>query len=435
MRIKLIVIAVSCVAAIRMADRGLAQQTSGVASKPETVKKTADPFLNGPPFKFDQVVRLLHQSAIPLRRRKEAIQRRGLAFSLSPAGLDKLKAAGASEEMLDVIKSKAKPETASATPSVAPAPAPLPPSPPKRPPAGKLAIRCAPAECEVSLNETPRGVTQDGTLEVPEVPIGQWTVDFKKKGYLDRQTTVTVEPDSTVSVSEALVPNRATQEAFGAELFQKVLNAIGSPSEKAVEASGSATTWSCEGRSVRWTLWMRNQPDRALFQIMPGAKSSKDSLREIAFVGGQYTNGKKLKGQEAVELAADAGLIRDNQLSALITTLGTPDFKILANRVAPADGEPFAMVAEGAAAKISITLGDDLLPRQVQIATTTGAGAGTVSYSDYFKSENISYPKTMQIKPDGWQHAIEVHFDKVTIKPKLSELDYKPRKKPVPDLN
>src|SRR5271155_3020406 len=130
MRIKAIVRAVLCAAAIFVTERGglAADQTSGVASKPATSHKGADPFLNGPPFKFDQVLRLLRQSAIPLRRRKEAIQHRGLAFSLSPAGLDKLKAAGASEDMLDVIKSKAKPETASVSTSLAPVPPP--PAPP-----------------------------------------------------------------------------------------------------------------------------------------------------------------------------------------------------------------------------------------------------------------------------------------------------------------
>jgi len=441
MRIKAIVRAVLCAAAIFVTERGglAADQTSGVASKPATSHKGADPFLNGPPFKFEQVLRLLRQTAIPLRRRKEAIQHRGLAFSLSPTGIDKLKAAGASEEMLELIKSKAKSETASAPVSVVPTPAPVAPPPPKRPPEGKLAVRCAPAECEVSLNETPRGVTQNGSMELAELPIGQWTVDFKKKGYLDRQTIVTVELDRTVSVSEALSPNRATQEAFGAELFQKVLNAIGSPDEKgpyAVEASGSTTTWSsCGGRSVRWVLWMRNQPDRGLFQVMADAKPGKETLHEMAFVGSQYTNGKKLMGQESVELAADAGLIRDNQLSAWMAKLATPDFKIVANRTSPVDGEPFELVAEGTAAKISISLGDDLLPRQLQIATATGVGAGTVTYSDYFKTANISYPKTMQIKPEGWQHGIEVHFDKVAIKSKLTENDYKPRKKPLSDLN
>jgi hypothetical protein len=400
-----------------------------VAAKPAIVKKNADPFLTGPPFKFDQVVKLLRQNAIPLRRRKEAIQHRGLAFSLSPEGIDKLKAAGASEEMLVVIKSKAKTETAT-LPVVAPPPPP--PLPPPKPPAGRLALRCSPGECEVNLNETPRGVTQNGTLEVADLLPGQWTVGLKKKGYLDRQTVVTVEPDRTVSLAEVLTPTRETREAFGTELFQKVLSAIGGPGEKgpvAVEASGSTTTWACEGRSVRWLLWMRNQPDRALFQV----KSGQDPLREVTFAGSQYSTGKKLKGQEAVLLGTDTALIRDFQLSALMRRAGSADFKLLADRMTPADGEALTLVAEGKTEKISIVLGDDLLPRQVQIATATGNGAGTVTYSDYFRSENISYPKSIQIKPEGWQHPIEVHFDKVTMKPQFNENDLKPRKKPLSD--
>ncbi len=52
---------------------------------------------------------LLKQDAIPLRRRKEAIESRGISFALSSDTLAKLESAGASDEILDVIKSKAKP--------------------------------------------------------------------------------------------------------------------------------------------------------------------------------------------------------------------------------------------------------------------------------------------------------------------------------------
>jgi hypothetical protein len=430
MRIRLLVISVPCVAAfVAIAPSSFAQPAPAVAAKPAIARKHADPFLNGPPFKFDQVVRLLRQNAIPLRRRKAAIEHRGLAFSLSPEEIKKLKAAGASEEMMEVIKSKAQVETAT-LPAVAPPPPP--PPPPPKPPAGKLALRCSPGECEVSLNEAPRGATHTGTLEIADLPPGQWTVGLKKQGYLDRQAVVTVEPDRTVSVAEVLTPNRATRETFGTELFQKVRNAIGSPSDKgpvAVEAAGSANTWTCEGRSVRWLLWMRNQPDRALFQV----KSGQEPLHEVTFAGSQYSVGKKLKGQEAVQLGTDAGLIRDFQLSALMAKLGSPDFKLLADRTAPVDGEQLTLVAEGKTEKISILLGDDLLPRQAQIATATGNGAGIVSYSDYLKSENIAYPKAMQIKPEGWQHPIEVQFDKVTVRPQFTENDLKPRKKPLSD--
>ena len=71
--------------------------------------KGADPFLSGAPFTLDQVIRLAEQDAIPLRRRKEAIQNRGVDFSLSTEALNKLKASGTAEELIEAIKAKARP--------------------------------------------------------------------------------------------------------------------------------------------------------------------------------------------------------------------------------------------------------------------------------------------------------------------------------------
>jgi len=70
--------------------------------------KKADPFLTGDPFTLDQVLLLLKQDAIPMRRRKEAIENRGIAFPLSSDTLAKLESSGAPDEILDVIKSKGK---------------------------------------------------------------------------------------------------------------------------------------------------------------------------------------------------------------------------------------------------------------------------------------------------------------------------------------
>src|SRR5262249_8936899 len=148
---------------------------------------------------------------------------------------------------LDAIKSKAKVAAVSCPVSQPSAPVPPPPPPPK-PPQGKLAIRCAPGECEIGVNDTPRGSTHNGLLEVAELPVGPSKITFRKNGYLDRQTVVTIEPNDTVSISEILSPNRATQEAFGAELFQKVVEAIGMSEAKeqfAIEAGGTISTWSC----------------------------------------------------------------------------------------------------------------------------------------------------------------------------------------------
>ena len=74
----------------------LAALSLGLASRPAVAerksppaeKKIEDPFLNGAPLTFEQVLKLAGQEAIPLRRRKEAILNRGIDFSLSPDQAD-----------------------------------------------------------------------------------------------------------------------------------------------------------------------------------------------------------------------------------------------------------------------------------------------------------------------------------------------------------
>ena len=141
--------------------------------KPVHGKKPSDPFLTGDPFTLDQMLLLLKQDAIPLRRRKEAIESRGIAFALSSDTLSRLQSAGASEEILDVIKSKAKPVAVAA--AVIPKPVAK----------GMLSLTCAPAECQVSLNGTSIGPTSGGKLEVAGLTPGNWVVDFKRKVSLD----------------------------------------------------------------------------------------------------------------------------------------------------------------------------------------------------------------------------------------------------------
>src|ERR1700682_3279432 len=111
--------------------------------------KSNDPFLNGGPFSFEQLQRLLGENPIPLRRRREAIQARGVSFSPSPEQIEKLKTAGVSEDMLKLLKS-----VKYTIASVAPAPKRL----------GGLALTCAPSECEVTLNGTSLGSAQSGTM-------------------------------------------------------------------------------------------------------------------------------------------------------------------------------------------------------------------------------------------------------------------------------
>lgn len=381
-------------------------------------KKTEDPFLNGAPLTFEQLLKFAGQDAIPLHRRKEAILNRGLDFSLTSEQVDKLRAAGASEEILKAIRSKAKPQIVAT----------LPPTP-KKDPMGTVSLTCAPAECDISLDGTPIGTTQDGKLELKKRP-GKLVIDFSAKGYIGHQSTLMVEADRTVPVSMVLEPSRVTLEAFGADLLKKVVQSVagddGLRELTNVQATGSLTVWTKEGSSVRWTLFMRNNPDRALFQAKAGS-----ILHEIAFTGSEFTASKNLKGQDALDLPTDLGFIRDYQISAVLARVSGPQFKVVANHPLPTPDEEFPLVAENGTEKISMSLDSDLRPQKVRITTATGVGSALISYSDYFKGQKAYFPKTVQIKPDAAPHGIEVRFDNVDLSPKLNAADYKMRGKPL----
>jgi len=401
---------------------GITQPAYG-EQKAASPKKNADPFLSGPPLTLDQVRRLLQEDAIPPRRRKEAIQNRGVGFSITPETMDKLKAAGATEEILELIESKARPGVVASAPT---------PAPKQRDEIGSVAVTCDPAECEVSLNGKSRGSSQGGVMELAGISAGRWTVDVSKDGYVGRQSVVTVEADKTARIAAVLEPTPATEEALGAALFQKVVQALGGETGlkelASVQATGS-TTIARDGNSVRWTLAMRNRPDRALFQARAGA-----ILHEVGFMGNEFVASKNLKGPDAMELPTDFGFIRDNQLPALIARLRNPRYKLVAKRTAPASGDEFHLFAEANTEKIAIGLDSESRPQRVRITTETGVGSATITYDDYFNDGNAPYPKTMRIKPDSRTRGIEVRFDTVELNTNLKDGDYKLRGKALPGL-
>jgi hypothetical protein len=400
-----------------------ASPQAGAAENKSTSAKKTDPFVSGPPLTLDQVQRLLRQDAIPLRRRKEAIQNRGVAFAMSRDTIEKLKSAGASDEILDLIESTIHPH-----PAAVPVPAPA-PTPVLR---GGLTVTCEPAECDISLNGTARGSSQGGVMELAGIAPGKWVIDISKDGYVSRQSDVAIEANKTASISAVLDPTRTTQEVLGAELFKKVVDALGGEGGlkalSSVQAAGS-TTVARDGNSVRWTVLMRNRPDRALFQARAGA-----ILHEVGFLGNEFMASKNLKGEDAMELPTDFGLIRDHQLLALIMRVRNPRYKLLAKHAIPTAGEEYHLFAEASTEKIAIGLDSHLRPQRVRIATETGVGSATVVYDDYFNSGETWYPKSMQIKPDGRARGIEVRFDNVELDANLKDNDYKMRGKALPGL-
>ncbi len=291
---------------------------------------------------------LLKQDAIPLRRRKEAIESRGVTFALSSDALARLESAGASDDILDVDQKQS--QTCDAGRCC-----------PKPSAKGMLSLTCAPAECQVSLNGTSIGPTAGGKLELAGLTPGNWVVDFAKEGFVSHQTTVMVEPAKSTTVTATLDLDRAAREAFGKQLFQKMIQALGGDDGLktlgSVQATGSTTLWGHEGTSVRWTLLMRNRTDRALFQAKAGR-----ILHEVMFEGSEFKASKNLKGDEALQLPTDFGMIRDNQLPALIARLQGPNYKLVANHPDAVAGEEYSILAESGTEKISIGLDTNLAP-------------------------------------------------------------------------
>lgn len=388
-----------------------------------TAKKTQDPFLNGAPFTLDQLLRLIRENVISPRRQKEAIQNRGLDFSVSPDDLDKLKAAGASDEMLALINERAKPQPVKVNP------------PKPRPKQGGLLITCAPAECEISIAGAPKGSTTGGVMRISGLAPGNTVVDFSKPGYVGFQSALTIEADKISPVTSNLQPDRATKEAFGGELFKSMVQALGGAAAVhaalSMQAEGSLTTWAPDGKSTRWTIFVRNKPDRGLLQLKGGGSV----FHEVAYLGSKFTTSKSLKGDDARELPTDFGWLRDYRLPTLIARLTSPKFKMISNSAGKIEGQDLVLIAEGSTETISIGLDNDLRPAQVRFGTATGLGAGIVTYSDYTKQGAAYYPQSMQIKPDATPHGIDVHFDKLELDPKLKDSDYDLKKKPLPSLS
>jgi hypothetical protein len=364
---------------------------------------------------LEQVLRYVPVIAPP--RLKEAILNRGLDFPLSFENLEKLKAAGATAEVLVVVKEKSKPEVL----------APVVVRPPPPPKTGGLLITCAPAECEIVVGGVAKGTTQEGMLRIPGLSLGSVRVDFKKPGYVGSEALVTIEANKISPLASTLEPDRATKEAFGAGLFKTMVQALGGHAAirgvVSIQAQGSLTTWAPDGKSTRWTVMMRNRKDRGLLQLKGGGSL----FHEIAFAGNAFTTSKNLKGDDARELPGDFGLVRDHQLAGLIVRLSGSQFKMVSNSAERTAGQSLALVAEGSTETISIGLDNDSRPAQVKFATATGLGSGIVTYSDYVKTGGLNYPLSTQIKLE--KHGVDVHFDKVEVNPKLKDSDFELKKK------
>ena len=142
----------------------------------------------------DQVIKLLKED--PAARVQYLVNKYGIAFSLTPDVEKELTQAGATPELLDLVR-----KLAPAKPAEVKAPPPPPASPPV------LVISAKPGEAEVYVDDERRGQTSaSGTLKVSGLAPGSHLVRLTLAGYQSFEINVELTAGETNTVAAKLLP-------------------------------------------------------------------------------------------------------------------------------------------------------------------------------------------------------------------------------------
>jgi hypothetical protein len=368
-----------------------------------------DALLKGSPFSLDQIVRLVD---VHPDRLKSAITRRGVAFEATPQNLDELKKAGISSELIDLIQRIAPKHTATVE---------------AVPQTGNLIVRCAPADCRITIDGRPHGSTKGGALEIQGLPVKKVVVDFEKDGFIGQQKGVQISAGKSVSSVVELEPSTATKAQWGTVVLTKATDAFGGDAgfrdTTSLFASGAAVVFNKDGQRTDWTLAaLLKLPDLARLEFEGSTISFWVSL-----AGDKYKfGGKNKKLADASDFDSGVRLFRDLQVSAIVNRIRKGDFQLSADSQNEDSAGEFRFRATNAPDGFEVTLGRDGLPERIKYESQAGLGTGTeILYSNYAPLGKGKYPLTMIVKlPDAAHHGFELRFEKAIMVPDLKEKDF-----------
>jgi hypothetical protein len=381
----------------------------------ENQNSTNPDFFSGPPFSLQQIIGLLH--VFPARL-SQAITKRGIAFEATPENLLRLKNAGLPAEVVNTIRNLAPPRSAQPV---------VPPSPRH----GTLVVKCAPSECDISIDGKQEGATRHGTLEIKGLPLKAVVVDFQKSGYIGQQKKVSISADENAPCVAELEPTNSTKEQFGAELLSMATHSLGGDSglkdTASLWASGAAVFWNKDGKRTDWTLnALLKLPDMVLFDFQGFNISFWLSLIDDK----RKSGGNWKKVGDTSDFDTDLRVFRDFQVAALLDRIKNQAFRLSAVSQGEDDNGEFHLHATGNVEAYEVVLAHDGLPVRVEDESALGLGTKII-YSNYTGASNGKYPLTMVIQlPDSAHHGLEVQFEKVTPRPDLREKDFNGRYKP-----
>ena len=377
-----------------------------------------DRFLNGAPFSFEQLVGILD---VHPDRLAAALKNRGISFEANPSNLAALKKAGASNELINLIRRIAAPPPS--TPVVA------------KSVTGSLIVKCAPVECSIRLDGKTLGTTQKGVLALAHLPVKKVAIDFDKEGYVGQQKIVAIVEGTEASAEAVLEPTSATMEQFGARTLAKAIEALGGQAglqdTESISAAGAVVLWNKAGKRSDWSLRaLLKSPDMVLFDL-----DAPNMSGWLSWVADEYKSGGNAKKiAELADFSSAIRVFREFQLARLLNRISQAEFQVSAASPDPDPAGELHLTAAGKIGVYDFTIASDGLPVQVKYESKLGLGSGTqTAYSGYASVGKGKYPSILVIKlADAPQHGMELRFEKISPEPKLEAKDfkaYKPRRR------
>jgi hypothetical protein len=403
--IAIIVVFVALIASATRPTHGQAQ----TRSKKSTIRTSPTPAVRTEPLTLDEVLEILKKEGsgtLPPKTAEEAVRKLKTAFFRSPDAEERLRQAGASDSLITEI--------------------PVPPAPPKPPPppppksAGPLTIQCAPAECDIYLDQRFSGTTHDGIIAWNEIPARSLQVDVRKDGY-ELETRRIVPQEERPQKLEFVLRMTATETRHrGAETLLGAIAALGGPDAFAEASSlmieGTVVLGDAPTKKAEWTLGGRVRlPDLASLKLKNNAG---DSCELRAGAGGVKTTckGKGNKSENEVQAAAIWAVFRDAQPSRLFGAMITAKTRITDARDGRTQGETVISV-DSPDRLYEVTIGPDLLPKWITVrpSNSQSTESDQVTYSNYRLLGRSQYPMNIS-SGAGTGRAPKVDFRFTSVK-------------------
>jgi hypothetical protein len=343
----------------------------------------------------------------------EIIKGRGVSFFADDSTLSALRGKGATDAIIELIRRIA-------------------PARPK--PNGTLKVRCAPAVCNIKINDRTYPTDRDGLYAAPDLPPGQVTVAFEKEGYdtVTRTVPVTVEPGPEVSVELQLSSD--TKAKRGKELLVLMLGALGMDSGAKdfppLTGSGSIASY-VAGKQSDWNFNLAIGSPSSLIQMIADSPAGNLIYQCSGQRCGEVKKGHfPLRGTKAVQPVVAEGLetnlraFNQYHLVPFLQALRSSSARLSALTAEAKTEADQHLQAEFSDSVYNVTLGPDLLPTGVEYESKGGLGSGrkilfgdyeTITGGDKLKDGGVfRYPKRTTIRlSDAEQHGVEVKLDKV----------------------